>query len=173
MANIIVDIESKATQISPIQDIGLFVSNIVGVALAIASIATFVLLVWGGLEWIMAGGDKNKLESARSRITNALVGLAIVAIAWAVFIFVDYFLGLDLASAGGGEGGGGSGGSGGGGGGNVGYCACSNGGCVSAGTIGPIVPGGACYTCQTSGNWGGSLITGPSCPHSITCGACS
>lgn len=164
MANIIVDIESKATQISPIQDIGLFVSNIVGVALAIASIATFVLLVWGGLEWIMAGGDKNKLESARTRITNALVGLAIVAIAWAVFIFVDYFLGLDLASAGAG---------GGGGGGNLGYCACSNGGCVSAGTIGPIVPGGACYTCQTSGNWGGSPIIGPSCPHSITCGACS
>lgn len=164
MADITVDIESKATQISPIQDIGLFISNIVGVALAIASIATFVWLVWGGVEWLTSGGDKSKLENARTRITNALVGLAIVAIAWAVFIFVDYFLGLDLANARGG---------GGGGGGDIGYCACSNGGCVSAGTIGPIVPGGACYTCQPSGNWGGSPITDPSCPYSITCGTCS
>lgn len=100
MADITVDIESKAEEISPIQDIGLFISNIIGVALAIASIATFVLLVWGGLEWIMAGGDKSKLESARTRITNALVGLAIVAVAWAVFIFVDYFLGLEIAGTG-------------------------------------------------------------------------
>lgn len=79
-----------------IEDIGKLISNAAGVALIIAAILVFVFLVWGGIQWITSGGDKGKTEEARNRITAALVGLAIVAAAWAVVQLVSYFFGIDV-----------------------------------------------------------------------------
>lgn len=79
-----------------IDDLGIFVSKIVGAALIIAAILVFVMLVWGGIQWITSGGDKGKTEEARNRITAALVGLAIVAAAWALIQLVQYFFGIDV-----------------------------------------------------------------------------
>jgi hypothetical protein len=79
-----------------ITDLGLFISRALSYALAIAGILVFVYLVWGGIQWITSGGDKSKTEEARSRITAALVGLAIVATAWAVIQLVSFFFGIDV-----------------------------------------------------------------------------
>ena len=79
-----------------IENLGLLISNAIGVALIVAGILVFVYLVWGGIQWISSGGDKAKTEEARSRITAALVGLAIVAAAWAVMQLVAHFFGLNL-----------------------------------------------------------------------------
>lgn len=79
-----------------IEDIGKFISSIAGVALIIAAILVFIFLVWGGIQWITSGGDKGKTEEARNRITAALVGLAIVAAAWAIVQLVAYFFGIDI-----------------------------------------------------------------------------
>ena len=79
-----------------IENLGLLISRALGVALMIAGILVFVYLVWGGIQWIMSGGDKTKTEEARSRITAALVGLAIVAAAWAIMQLVSYFFGISI-----------------------------------------------------------------------------
>lgn len=79
-----------------IEDIGKLISNAAGVALIIAAILVFVFLIWGGIQWITSGGDKGKTEEARNRITAALVGLAIVAAAWAVVQLVSTFFGIDI-----------------------------------------------------------------------------
>jgi hypothetical protein len=79
-----------------ITDLGLLVSNAIGVALIIAGILVFAFLVLGGIQWITSGGDKGKTEEARSRITAALIGLAVVAAAWAIMQLVAYFFGIDI-----------------------------------------------------------------------------
>lgn len=79
-----------------IEDLGILVSNAAGVALTIAAILVFVFLIWGGIQWITSGGDKGKTEEARNRITAALVGLAIVASAWAVVQLVSYFFDIKI-----------------------------------------------------------------------------
>jgi hypothetical protein len=53
-------------------------------------------MVLGGIFWITAGGDKGKIEEARERITGAVIGLAIVASSWAVFLLLNHFFGLSL-----------------------------------------------------------------------------
>ncbi len=79
-----------------IENIGALISSVIGVALILAGILVFAMLVWGGVQWIMSGGDKAKTEEARNRITAALVGLAIVASAWAIMKLVEYFFGLNI-----------------------------------------------------------------------------
>ena len=78
-------------------DLGSFVGKAFSAVILVAGLATFGYLVYGGLEWIMSGGDKGKLEASRAKITNGLVGLAIVASAWAVYLLLDYFFGIGLA----------------------------------------------------------------------------
>ncbi|MFC1653705.1 hypothetical protein ACFL1M_02560 [Patescibacteria group bacterium] len=81
-----------------VTNVGTLISGAVGVALLIAGILVFAMLLWGGIQWIMSGGDKAKTEEARNRITAALVGLAVVAAAWAVMKLIEYFFGISVLS---------------------------------------------------------------------------
>jgi len=78
-------------------DLGSFVSKSVSAVILVAGLATFAYLLYGGLQWIMSGGDKGKLEEARNKITNGLIGLAIVASSWAIYLLIDYFFGIGIA----------------------------------------------------------------------------
>lgn len=83
-----------------ITDLGRLISTGISVAIILAGILVFVFLVWGGLEWIMSGGDKGKVEAARNRIVNALVGLAIIAASWALIRIIGYFFGVQAGIGG-------------------------------------------------------------------------
>jgi hypothetical protein len=77
--------------------IGKLVGNVIGVAFILAAVAAFVLLVLGGLNWLTSGGDKAKIETAQKMISNALIGLAIVAASYAIYSLVLDFFGIDLS----------------------------------------------------------------------------
>ncbi|MCX8008977.1 MAG: pilin [Patescibacteria group bacterium] len=75
---------------------GKFISSLINVFLLLATIATMIYLILGGIQWITAGGDKNQLESARNKITHAVIGLLIVAGAWSVWILIGNFFGVSV-----------------------------------------------------------------------------
>ncbi len=79
-------------------DIGKVIGNAIGIAIIIAAVLALIYLIWGGIQWITSGGDKTALETARGRITNAIVGLIVVVAAWAIFQFVLNFLGGSLTN---------------------------------------------------------------------------
>ncbi len=142
-----------------------------------AGVVSFVFLLWGGIQWITAGGDKDAIEKARKRIINALIGLAIVFSVYVVFYGIRVLFNVNLIQFGIGPLGSVSsvGGGGGGGGspaptsppGSCGPCACFGGGHATIGQVGPVGTGGSCYVCTSSG-WSAAPTPIASCP-SITC----
>ena len=76
--------------------VGAFIGSIVGILIIGAFVLAFVYLLLGGYDWITSGGDKAKLQAARDRITNAIIGLIVVAAAWAVMMLVSGFVGVDF-----------------------------------------------------------------------------
>lgn len=78
--------------------IGHIVSNLVSAAFIISGVAVFVMLVMGGVEYITSGGDKAKTEAAQKMITSAIIGLAIVASSYAIYMIVLEFFGINLDS---------------------------------------------------------------------------
>ncbi|MFZ5534643.1 MAG: hypothetical protein ACOY3M_00635 [Patescibacteria group bacterium] len=76
--------------------LGSIISSLVGVFLILALISTFLYMMLGGFDWVTSGGDKTKLQSARDKITNALVGLVVVGASWAVMMIVSNFIGIDF-----------------------------------------------------------------------------
>lgn len=79
-----------------ITNIGTLIKGAVQGALLVSALLVFMFLIWGGIQWITSGGDKGKTQEARDRITAALVGLAVVASAWAVMLIIQYFFGIDV-----------------------------------------------------------------------------
>ncbi len=72
------------------------ISGLVKFLLVIAAILFFFMLVIGGIQWIVSGGDKAGSENARKKITSALVGLAIVFAAWAIVSLIKSVFGVDI-----------------------------------------------------------------------------
>ena len=79
-----------------ITNIGTLIKGVVQGALLISALLVFMYLIWGGIQWITSGGDKGKTQEARDRITAALVGLAVVASAWAIMLVIQYFFGISI-----------------------------------------------------------------------------
>ncbi len=73
---------------------GSFLSSLLTIVMAIAALAVFIYLIWGGIEWITSGGDKGKTETARNKITAAVIGLIVLAAAYAILSIVLRFLGF-------------------------------------------------------------------------------
>ena len=73
-----------------------YITGVINILLGVAGIISFVFLLWGGIQWILAGGDKEGTEKARKRITNALIGLAIVFSAYAIIFILQALFNIDL-----------------------------------------------------------------------------
>lgn len=84
-----------ANSISNIKPSGI-VSVVIQALLGVAGIIAFIFLLWGGLQWILSGGDKEGTEKARKRITAALIGLAIVFSAYALLFIVRAVFGVNF-----------------------------------------------------------------------------
>lgn len=82
-------------------DIGTLITNIIYLIFVIAALIFFFMLVIGGVQWMLSGGDKAATEAARGRITAALIGLVIVFAAWAITLLIEKFLGINILTGGG------------------------------------------------------------------------
>ncbi|MBI4066793.1 hypothetical protein HY407_00265 [Candidatus Gottesmanbacteria bacterium] len=76
--------------------LGNAINNILTVAFAVAVLVVLVMLILGAFEWITSGGDKEAVGKARGRIINALIGLAVLAVAFALANVAARFTGLNL-----------------------------------------------------------------------------
>ena len=65
-------------------------------AIILGGLAFVIFFIMGGIEWITAGGDKNKIETAREKITQGLIGLAILAGSLVIIKFVGQAIGIDI-----------------------------------------------------------------------------
>ncbi len=55
----------------------------------IAGLAALVFLLLGALAWVTSGGDKENVSKAQSKITNAIIGVILVAVVLAVIVTLE------------------------------------------------------------------------------------
>lgn len=77
--------------------------NIVGVVIQVLLIIAIILslfyLIWGGVRYIMSGGDKGKIDQARSTLTAAIIGLVISLLAFFIVgLILQVFTGQGLTT---------------------------------------------------------------------------
>lgn len=69
-------------------------SNLIQLFYGLAAVVLIYMLLWGAYDWITSEGQKEKLESARNKIINALIGIILFAMAFAVIQVIGQFTGF-------------------------------------------------------------------------------
>lgn len=68
------------------------IGNIIKGILTFLGIIFLLLIIYGGYVWMLARGNENETKKAKDIITNAIIGLLVVAGAYAITYFVSYSL---------------------------------------------------------------------------------
>ena len=73
-----------------------FISGVIGLLTVVAALWFIFVFISGAISMISSGGDKGSLESARKRIFNALIGLAVVVVSIFVIRLIGKIIGFDI-----------------------------------------------------------------------------
>ncbi len=64
------------------------IGTIIGAILSLVGVLFMVLLVYGGILWMTAGGNDEQVARARKIIIQSVIGLIVVMLAYAVSVFL-------------------------------------------------------------------------------------
>jgi hypothetical protein len=56
--------------------------------LGLLGVVFFLLMVYGGFIWMKARGNEKEVERAKNILTDAIIGIVIVAAAYAITVFI-------------------------------------------------------------------------------------
>lgn len=74
---------------------GLF-ENILGVALSLIGLTTFIMILVGGLKYLTSGGDPKQMEAAQSTLTYGIIGLVLAIGSWFILLAIQGFTGVEV-----------------------------------------------------------------------------
>jgi len=70
----------------------------IGVLTVAAGIWFIFQIFAGAYQWLASGGEKQGIENARKRITNAVIGLFVVVISYALIGIIGMIFGINILS---------------------------------------------------------------------------
>lgn len=66
----------------------LVIATIINVVVSVIGVVAVVMIVYGGALWMTAAGNEEKITQAKRLLVNAVIGLAIIMMAFAISSFV-------------------------------------------------------------------------------------
>lgn len=81
---------------TPSQGLAFYIGTLWKSVVIVGSVAFLIFLIWGGVEWLTAGGNKDRVKTAQDMIGNALIGLAILIGSYAIAYFVQGALKINI-----------------------------------------------------------------------------
>jgi len=91
-------LEGPGIQVEPgnsVSQLESMISNVIGVITIVAFIFFTFQIIFAGYTFMSANGDEKKLETSRKKLTNGILGLTIVVVAYGLTSFIANLLGLD------------------------------------------------------------------------------
>lgn len=76
------------------------IQRVIDVIGSIAATGFLIMIIYGGFQFLTASGNQQQAEKGKSTLTNAVIGLVLVAIAYPVVTFVAGVLGIGGFGAG-------------------------------------------------------------------------
>ena len=75
--------------------VGTILKNVITIFFAVGGIGAVIYFLWGTVDWILSGGDKEKVGNARKKMTNALIGMALLALSFVIINLVGKIIGFN------------------------------------------------------------------------------
>lgn len=72
------------------------ISNAISLIFTVAIILFVFMVLISAVQWILSGGDKEAVASARGRLTSAIIGLVILGLTWVITTTLGTLTGIAL-----------------------------------------------------------------------------
>lgn len=69
-------------------DLSTFVRSIINILLFVIGLIAVLMIIIGGLRYVLSGGDSNSTNAAKNTILYAVIGLVVAIMAYAIVNFV-------------------------------------------------------------------------------------
>lgn len=69
--------------------------NVIGIFFTVGGLGVVIYFVWGAVDWILSGGDKEKIGNARKKMTHAIIGLVLLSLSYVVINIVGLVVGFN------------------------------------------------------------------------------
>ena len=69
--------------------------NVISIFFAVGGLGVLIYFVWGAVDWILSGGDKEKVAGARKKMTNAIIGLVLLSLSYVIINLVGSIVGFN------------------------------------------------------------------------------
>lgn len=76
------------------EGISKFLNQAIILIYIVAGVIFVFMLLMGGLQWIMSGGDKEAINKARGRIVHAIIGIVLLSLVWLILKVLGQILGF-------------------------------------------------------------------------------
>lgn len=76
--------------------INALLSNVIGLFFAAGALAFIIMFVWGAVQMILSGGDKEAISKARARITWSIVGVVLLSLSYFIFQLLEAITGFNF-----------------------------------------------------------------------------
>lgn len=76
--------------------LGRYLAVLIATSISLGALAVLLYMTLGAISWITAGGDSGKIDKARTRIIQSLMGLAILTSVTAIVTFIGPVFGIDI-----------------------------------------------------------------------------
>lgn len=86
---------SQNLQVDGNTDLDGLIGKIIKIAIPVAVVSAFILLSYGGYLMISSQGNPDKIQEARSIITNAIIGLLVVMLSLGILVIISNTFGLN------------------------------------------------------------------------------
>lgn len=88
--------EGSAEGAGSVNNLELFLTNLIGFLTILGSIFFIFYFVQGALQWILAGGDIGKIQKARDTMLNGVIGLIVIVASYSLLGIIGSMIGVDI-----------------------------------------------------------------------------
>lgn len=87
---------SPGTTSQGVEQFGNILAVIIRTLLIAGVLFFFFIFIIGGIRWIISGGDKTQIESARNTILNAVIGLVVLFALFAILQLIEILFDVSI-----------------------------------------------------------------------------
>lgn len=77
-----------------INNIGDLINKILPVLISLAALILFLVLIWGGYDFLLSRGNPEKIKSGKAKITTGLIGFGLLIFSYVAVRLVSQIFGL-------------------------------------------------------------------------------
>lgn len=77
-----------------INTVGDLINTLMKFLIPLAGIILLLVLIWGGYDFMMSGGNPEKVKSAQAKITTGIIGFVLLVLAYLIVRIISFIFGL-------------------------------------------------------------------------------